>query len=58
MKTHFGKSIAIEVQDTNTMTIIKDTVLEKRGIPHDEQHILFSDKKFDYYNIQKTLVYL
>jgi hypothetical protein len=34
----------------------KDTILENRGIPHNEQHIVFSDKKFDDYNIQKTLV--
>jgi hypothetical protein len=58
VKTRFGKPIAMDVQDTNTICGMwyKDTILENRGIPHNEQHIVFSDKKFDDYNIQKTLV--
>ncbi|MCH80867.1 hypothetical protein A2U01_0001643 [Trifolium medium] len=48
VKTGHGKpAITMEVQNTDTIIGIKDKILKEHGIPHDEQHIVFSDSRAD-----------
>lgn len=59
VRTLTGKTITIEVEHTDNMRSLKERILEKEGIPVDQQRLIFAgkgledDKTVADYNIQK-----
>lgn len=53
VKTLTGKCVALQVDPTDTLAMVKRKITEREGIPQDEQRLIFSGKQLD--NDQRTL---
>ena len=62
VKTLTGKSIILEVEETNTIRNIKELIQKKGNISVDQQHLIFDGKQLEddrmlqYYQIRKDSV--